>query len=59
MENEIAKMIKDCSCYVFFGKDTLLIYNKEAELCGRFTVNDKQKTEIRKAYVGLESKFGC
>lgn len=59
MENEIAEMMKNCSCYVFFGKDSLRIYGKNMEIIGMFTVNEEQKSEIRKTYVGLESKFGC
>lgn len=59
MEEEIAEMMKDCSCYVFFGKDRLHIYNKNMEIAGIFTVDDELKAKIRKTYVGLESRCGC
>lgn len=59
MEEEIAKMMKDCSCYVFFGKDRLHIYNKNMEIAGIFTVDEELKAKIRKTYVGLESRCGC
>ncbi len=59
MEEEIAEMMKNCSCYVFFGKDCLRIYGKNMEIIGIFTVNEEQKAKIRKTYVGFESRCGC
>lgn len=59
MEEEIAEMMKDCSCYVFFGKDRLHIYGRNMEIAGIFTVDDELKAKIRKIYVGLESKCEC
>lgn len=59
MEEEIAEMMKDCSCYVFFGKDRLHIYDRNMEIAGIFTVDDELKAKIRKIYVGLESRCGC
>lgn len=59
MEEEIAEMMKDCSCYVFFEKDRLHIYDRNMEIAGIFTVDDELKAKIRKTYVGLESRCGC
>lgn len=56
--DEIKELLKDCCCYVFFGKDLLLIYDKNMELSGKFNVTEEQMYEIRKTSVGLESKFG-
>lgn len=55
----IEELLKECSCYVFFGKDLLLIYDKNMELSGKFNVTEEQMYEIRKMSIGLESKFGC
>lgn len=52
-------MMKNCSCYVFFGKDCLRIYGKNMEIIGTFTIDEEQKAKIRKTYVGLESQCGC
>ena len=56
--DDIKELIENCSCYVFFGKDLLLIYDKNMELSGKFTVTEEQIYEIRKMGVGLESKPG-
>ena len=56
--DDIKELIENCSCYVFFGKDLLLIYDKNMELSGKFTVTEEQMYEIRKIGVGLESKPG-
>jgi hypothetical protein len=56
--DDIKELIENCSCYVFFGKDLLLIYDKNMELSGKFTVTEEQMYEIRKIGIGLESKPG-
>ena len=58
MEEKIAELMKNCSCYIFFKKDGLCIYGKNMEIIGIFAVDEEQKAKIRKTYVGLESQCG-
>jgi hypothetical protein len=54
---DINNLLSECCCYVFWGDD-ILIYGKNMELVYRGPVSTKQKEEIRKKYIGFESKFG-
>ena len=58
MSEWMIELLKNCSCWVLFGEDTLLIYDKDMELSGKFSVSEEQINEIRKSNLGWESKFG-